>query len=271
MQKRFLSWGKILWLIVGGLLIISSCQKSANTAGPAHVEFYLTDDPGAYQAVWIDVQQVWVNTSNDTSDNSSGWQQVPLFKPGLYNLLDLRNGEDTILGAIDLPAGNISQIRLVLGTNNSLVLNNGTQVPLTTPSGQQSGVKLNVHQSITAGVPYAIVLDFDAARSIVKAGNSGQYLLKPVIRTFLKSTGGAIDGYVLPDSAQAQVWAIMNTDTLGALPDSTGYYKFWGISAGTYQLVFQSDSTTGYRDTTLSNVQVTTGQVTHVDTVWLHK
>ncbi|SFV33258.1 DUF4382 domain-containing protein [Thermoflavifilum thermophilum] len=271
MQKQFLFLPMLTGAIIAGLLLYSSCQKTSVSTGPAHVEFYLTDDPGPYQAVWIDVQQVWVNTSSDTSSSSSGWQQVPLLKPGLYNLLSLRNGVDTILGAIDLPAGRISQIRLVLGTNNSLVLNDGTQVALTTPSAQQSGLKLNVDQTITAGIPYAIVLDFDAARSIVKAGNSGNYLLKPVIRTFLKSTGGAIDGYVLPDSARAQVWAIMNTDTIGAWPDSTGYYKFWGIAAGSYQLVFQPDTTTGYQDTTLNNIQVTTGQVTHVDTVWLHR
>ncbi|MBX5439276.1 MAG: DUF4382 domain-containing protein [Thermoflavifilum sp.] len=257
--------------VLGGIFLWSSCEKTSSTSSPSHLEVYLTDDPAGYQAVWIDIQQVWVNTSSDTSDNSSGWVQVPLFRPGLYNLLSLRNGTDTILGAVDLPAGTISQMRLVLGDSNSVVLDDGTVVNLTTPSAQQSGLKLNLHETLTAGVPYALELDFDAARSIVQAGNSGKYLLKPVIRAFARATGGAIDGYVLPDSAKAQVWAIQNTDTLGALPDSTGYYKFWGIAAGSYQLVFVPDSTTGYQDTTLTGIQVSDGQVTHVDTVWLHR
>jgi hypothetical protein len=112
-------------------------------------------------------------------------------------------------------------------------------------------------------------MDFDASRSIVKAGNSGQYILKPVIRTFAKAAGGAIQGVVLPDSAKASVTAIAGTDTLSAIPDDAGFYKFWGVPANTYQLIFSADSTTGYHSDTLNNIAVTVGNITSVDTVKL--
>jgi hypothetical protein len=247
---------------------LNSCTKS-NSANDqnSRINIYLTDAPGNYQAVWIDIQQVMVKNSSDNSDQ--GWISVPLLRPGRYNLLALRNGQDTILGGVSLPAGPVSQIRLVLGNDNQLVLEDGTTVDLKTPSAQESGLKLNVHADLIAGIPYELVMDFDAARSIVKAGNSGQYLLKPVIRTFAKAAGGAIQGVVLPGAANAQVMAIAGVDTLGAIPDASGAYKFWGIPANTYTLIFAPDITTDYMPDTLKNIAVTIGNVTNVDTVRL--
>lgn len=255
--------------ILALIFTFNACKKSDTTTSSGHssMNIYLTDAPADYKAVWIDIQQVMVKSSNDTS--GTGWDSVHLLKPGKYNLLDFRNGKDTLLGGVDLPAGKISQIRLKLGGSNQLVLNNGTTVDLKTPSGQESGIKLNVNADLKSGIPYELVLDFDAARSIVKAGNSGQYILKPVIRTFAKATGGAIQGVVLPDSANAHVIAIAGTDTLAAIPDASGAYKFWGVAAGNYSLTFAADSTSGFKSTTRNNIAVTAGNTTKVDTVRL--
>ena len=57
----------------------------------------------------------------------------------------------------------------------------GTETALTTPSGQQSGLKMNVDIDVAADKVADVVLDFDACKSVVKRGNSGQYNLKPVI------------------------------------------------------------------------------------------
>jgi hypothetical protein len=255
------------------LFTLNACTKSDTASNqPSKLNIYLTDAPANYKAVWIDIQQVLVKSSSDTSGSSSdtsGWVSVPLLNPGKYDLLELRNGKDTLLGGVNLPTGTISQIRLVLGEDNQVVLEDGTTVDLKTPSGQQSGVKLNVNADLKGGVPYELVMDFDAARSIVKAGNSGQYLLKPVIRTFARAAGGAIQGVVLPDSANAQVMAIAGTDTLGAIPDASGVYKFWGIPENNYTLVFTPDANSGYIPDTLQNVVVTKGNVTQADTVRL--
>ena len=268
MKQKHLGIVLPLFAIVMLCFTINSCSKRSGTSNqPSSMNIYLTDAPGNYQAVWIDIQQVMVKGSSDSSDN--GWISVPLLRPGKYNLLDLRNGQDTLLGGVSLPAGAVSQIRLILGNDNQLVLEDGTTVDLKTPSAQQSGLKLNVDANLIAGIPYELVMDFDAARSIVKAGNSGQYLLKPVIRTFAKAAGGAIQGVVLPGDANAHVMAIAGVDTLGAIPDASGAYKFWGIPANTYKLIFAPDITTNYLPDTLNNIAVTVGNVTNVDTVRL--
>lgn len=130
---------------------------------------------------------------------------------------------------------------------------------------------MDLHAELDPGIPYALVLDFDAARSIVAAGKSGKYLLKPVIRVFAKEAGGSMEGAVLPDSAGAHVMAIMDTDTLSTIPDGAGPYKFWGIAAGDYRLVFSADASSGYRSDTLNHITVQTGEVPQLDTVRLTK
>ena len=258
--------------ILALIFTINACKKSdtVNNNQPSSMNIYLTDAPADYKAVWIDIEQVMVKGNSDSSGDD-GWVSVPLLRAGKYNLLDLRNGKDTLLGGVDLPAGKVSQIRLILGESNQLVLNDGTTVDLKTPSGQESGIKLDVDADLKAGIPYELVLDFDAARSIVKAGNSGQYILKPVIRTFAKAAGGGIQGVVLPDSANAHVMAISGSDTLGAIPDASGNYKFWGVPEGSYNLIFSADSTTGYKSDTINNIAVTVGNIATADTVRLVK
>jgi hypothetical protein len=271
MKKPFGKKIKLLILLLAaGLFAFISCNKSTSSstsAGTGHLEVRLTDDPATYEAVYIDIQQVEVNVSSDTG-TSSGWQPVPLMRPGIYNLLDFRNGIDTVLAAADLPAGTLSQMRLILGDSNSVVVN-GQSYPLKTPSAQESGLKFNIHATLTAGIEYRLWIDFDAGHSIVATGNR-KYILKPVIRTYSAAIGGSIEGYVLPGAAQPEVFAIQGTDTLLALPDSTnGYYFFGGVAAGSWNLLFHAQDTL-YVDTTAS-VTVSTGAVTDVDSVILRQ
>ncbi|HEY6899853.1 MAG TPA: DUF4382 domain-containing protein [Puia sp.] len=251
-----------------GTFSFISCNKNANSGGTGHLEVRLTDDPSPYDAVYIDVQKVEVNVSSD-SGTTSGWQTVAVLRPGVYNLLKFRNGIDTVLAAADLPAGKLSQMRLVLGNNNSVVIN-GQSYPLKTPSAQQSGLKFNIHSTLTSEIVYRLWIDFDAGRSIVTTGNGG-YILKPVIRTYAEAIGGSIDGYVLPATARPQVWAIQGTDSLLALPDTaTGHYFFGGVDQGAWKLWLHAQDSS-YVDTSFS-VTVTTGVVTNSGKITLrHK
>src|SRR5690606_28746613 len=99
---------------------------------------------------------------------------------GMYNLLDFQNGLDTLIAPPQqIPSGQISQIRLILGANNYVVVA-GVVHPLELSSQDESGLKLNLHSMIDANVEYLIMVDFDASQSIVVQGN-GSYRLKPVL------------------------------------------------------------------------------------------
>jgi hypothetical protein len=244
---------------------MSSCSSENSVAERATLAVRLTDAPADYDAVLIDIKDVQINVT-DKDDN--GWQSLAGVNRGVYNLLDLVNGKDTLLLKADIPTGRLHQIRLVLGSNNSIVVN-GTTIPLETPSAMQSGLKLNVQQDVTGGILYTMLLDFDAARSIVATGN-GKYVLKPVIRTVLNAVGGSIKGAVLPKSVLTSVVAIQGTDTLSTFTDSTGGYLIKAVPAGTYALQY-IPADTAYKAQVKTGIAVTTGNVTVVDTVRLQK
>lgn len=234
----------VLVLLNAGLF--TACNKNET----AQVQFRLTDAPGQYQAVLIDIRQVEIKVADETITAS-------LARPGVYNLLELSNGLDTLLADLDLPAGRLSQIRLILGNNNQVVVA-GDTLPLQTPSAQQSGLKLSVQYDLVADVDYIYTLDFDAGRSIVQQGN-GSYLLKPVIRVITESMTGGIRGDANPDSIAVYAMAISGTDTFGTTPALNGQFLIKGLLPGTYQVIIQGSSNNG--SLTINNVGVSAGNI----------
>jgi major membrane immunogen (membrane-anchored lipoprotein) len=242
-----------------------ACSKhdSSTENGKPHLEVYLTDDPANYDEVVIDVKDVKINYSSDTAN---GWKSLSQVNVRPYDILKLVNGKDTMIGQTDLDSGRIEQIRLILGPNNYVKVN-GQTYTLETPSAQQSGLKINLHQDVSAGLLYKLLLDFDAARSIVKTGN-GKYMLKPVIRASLEAQGGSLKGYVLPNTFNTSVFAIQGTDTVAGTITSAGSYSIRGLNAGTYSLAFAPSDTT-YKRQSKTGIAVNNGVVTTVDTVRL--
>jgi hypothetical protein len=227
----------------------------------ARIEVRLTDAPGDYDAVNIDIQGIEVHA--EEGNPATGWISLDVQR-GVYDLLQLTNDIDTLLASSALPAGRITQIRLILGDNNSIVID-GQEIPLRTPSSQQSGLKLNVQTELTEGVTYKILLDFDAARSIIKRGNN-EYNLKPVIRALSEATSGAIKGEVNPIASFPAVFAIMQDDTVATTyADQSGKFLLRGVPAGTYIVSFNPKE--GYRPTQIENITVTVGNVTDLGTV----
>lgn len=254
---------KLVYVSMIAVIFFSACLKD-DPSSQGKLSVYLTDDPSPYKAVNIDIQQVKVKFSDDSSSND-GWIDLPLFKPGVYNLLNFSNGKDTLLSSTSLSAGTIKQIRLILGPNNTVV-NGNTTYTLETPSAQQSGLKLNMNADIQPGIDYKLWLDFDASRSVVTTGN-GKYILKPVIRAYTQAASGSIKGVISPLKSSGWIYAIRNsTDTVGsALADTlNGNFLLPGLIPGAYKVAIRG--TNNYKDTTL-NTTVTIGSVTNVGTV----
>jgi hypothetical protein len=257
----------VLMCLMCSILIFSCDKKDVNNTSKAKVQIRLTDSPDPdVREVWIDVKDVLINMGD------SSWNSVQGAHAGLYNLLDLTNGKDTILADAEIPAGKISQIRLLLGDNNYIINNSGDKIDLTTPSAQQSGLKVEVNQDVTGGQLYRLILDFDAGKSIVKAGNSGNYILKPVIRiiSFVPS-GGNLKGVVLPDSVRTAIYAINGVDTVASTYTDTlnGNFFFNDIPGGSYSLSYLPEDTSF--KSTQQNVSVVLGQTAIADTVVLEK
>lgn len=255
MKNRFFSQKAGAALIVlGAACGLVACNSDSNNT--AFLEVRLTDAPGDYEEVNIDIQDVEVNA---TDDANSGWKSIETNK-GVYDILKLTGGVDALLGTAELPSGKISQIRLKLGDANSIKMNGGMK-SLTTPSAQHSGLKLNIHENLEAGVVYKLLLDFDAARSIVATG-SGKFNLKPVIRTIVEAQSGAIKGTITPIESSPAVYAISGLDTLATAfaNQTTGAFLLRGLEPGTYKVTFEPGE--GYTSIAEENVSVTLGVVT---------
>jgi len=249
----------LISFVLIALLAFSACND--DNESNARFTLRLTDAPADYEEVLIDIQQVKVNVTS--ADNEEGtWYTMDGLKAGVYNLLDFTNGMDTVIADQYLPVGKVSQIRLILGENNQ-VKKDGVYHDLKTPSAQQSGLKLNVHAELKAGIAYRMWLDFDAGRSIVETGN-GKFNLKPVIRTFTQATSGAIEGTVVPVKAKPYVMAISEAeDTFATYADTvTGYFLLRAIPEGTFKL--KVDPVDGYVAFEKEDVSVVNGAITNV-------
>ncbi len=174
MRKIFLP----LMLIAGlSAIVLIACQKDAvndNSGGSTQLKVRLTDAPINADSVNVDIRQVRVNFRQD----STGWVDLNT-NAGIYDLLGLQNGVDTLLAVGTIPSNSVQEIRFVLGTDNTIVVN-GVSYPLTIPSGSQSGLKLKINKQLNGPID-SILIDFDAALSVHQAG-PGNYMLKPVLK-----------------------------------------------------------------------------------------
>ncbi|HSC38290.1 MAG TPA: DUF4382 domain-containing protein, partial [Chitinophagaceae bacterium] len=217
--------------------LFTACSKNSKNSDQAQIQVSLVDNPApGVKEVWVDIRQVEVIVND-----SSHPVVLNAIHPGIYNLLELTNGKDTLLADASIPAGTISQVRLILGDNNYIVTSTGAKLSLKTPSGQQSGLKVQIHQQVSGGVLYRLTLDFDVARSIVFAGNSDNIILKPVLRILsFAPSGGNLRGVVVPGTSPTAVIAIKGTDTIATtftvVPG--GNYFIKDVPAGNYSLSF---------------------------------
>ena len=236
--------------------IFSACDSDDSKM--AKIKVSLVDAPADYKSVLIDVVDVKVN--------SGGWHSLDNVEQKVYDLLKLTNGEEAILGEVELPEGELQEIRLILGNNNKLGIDD-VEVDLDTPSASQSGLKIKLNTMLEAGVTYKLVLDFDAAKSIVKAGNSGKYNLKPVIRAEMEAQTGAIKGMINPIETDCVVYAIVETDSISTYPNEEGKFLIRALEQGTYRVVAIPTVESGLTKVTIDDVDVTVGEVTEVETL----
>lgn len=292
-MKHFIS------LLMTGLIFFTcvfytSCKKEAGTSIPAgqqRVQIRLSDDPIPFSSVFVDIQMVEVQVIPDTclnryhdDDDHNGdddhdhnhdsrcsvWDTLSIH-PGVYDLLHLANGTDTILASGLTVAGKITKIRLTLGQNNSVMIDN-VSYPLTLWNNNHH-VTISVRGEdvdMISPTNLQLWLDFDAGRSIVRLDNN-HFVLKPFLRVWLPAHTASLSGRVLPASAHAIVAAIFNGDTLVAVPrEDDGNFKIRGITSTTAD-VFINATANGYRDTTITGVSLTIGSNKDIGTIQLHQ
>jgi len=166
MKTKHLLFGLLL---TTGAIAFYSCKKNDSST----LQVNLTDAPAAYDEVNVDIKEVQVNLSDD----STGWVTLNTTAK-VYDLLTLQNNVQAVLATGTVPTGMAKKIRLILGTNNTIVDSTGSH-PLTIPSGSESGLKIDIDKKLSSTFEN-VVIDFDAALSVTN--ENGEYKLHPVLK-----------------------------------------------------------------------------------------
>lgn len=261
------------FLSIGGLLLLQACNNNTtniNQNGPGYgkkgkVFVKMTDSPTMnVQALNVSVKEIEIHKAGA---DTNGWQIIS-DSTQTINILKLANGKNQLLGSDTLASGTYNQLRLILGSKNTVTVK-GNTIPIAISSGVQTGIKINTDIKVTGGNNTNILLDFNAAQSVHMTGNN-QFMLNPVIRPVNMKMDGYIKGLIQPSSFKTVILAMNNKDTTSTFTDSTGHFKVMGLKPGSYSLSVNPVDTS-YTDTTLNNVKVTSQDTTNIGTVSLKK
>lgn len=259
--------------IITGTIFLVACQKeNTQSNNLSAIKVYLTDhETPLFDSVFIDIQKLEIKLEDDALSNG-GWITLQI-RQGVYNILRFRNGIDTLFGTGVLPGTRIRKLRLTLGTQNTVMRDNQV-FPLRIDDNEREVIVdiENNNFDINNG-QVTFWIDFDASRSIEidnsGSGNNNGYKLKTHLRIFSHANSGSIEGKVFPQAANPVVTAISLADTATAIPEMDGEYKIVGLTPGLYNVVISGSN--GYKDTSISNISVRSGENSHLTSVTLHQ
>ena len=267
-------------LISVGLVSCNDDDSDGSSSEMANLSIRMTDAPGDYDAVFIDVQGIEIqleadddlDATDDDGTEGSEWVTVEDVNTGIYDLLELTGGVSQLLADTEVEAGYVGQMRLILGPDNTVVVDGETKA-LNTPSAQQSGLKLQLNQRLEGGENYAFLLDFDVEQSIVETGNGG-YNLKPVIRLSAEANAGMVVGTtVVPAALNSDVQSLVvltgNGITVSAYTNNDGDFALNGVPAGTYDVKITPQISSGLTVYTVSDVEVRPNETTDLGEIEL--
>ena len=298
--KRNILVGILCTAVLSASIIVSCRKENSNSsgsipAGQQKVLVSLNDDPDPnVTSVVVDIQYVEVKVDtgnfhheddyydedheedhqhqgdegNHHGDHFGKWDTLSV-KPGLYDLLKLKNGMDTLIASGFSHIGKITKLRITLGSNNSITIDSTHHYPLPICDGipyVYANIRSHSLDSLGGG-QYLIRLDFNVEKSI--EFEDGQYCLQPKLKSYSQKTSGIIAGTVLPAEAHAHVKVYNSTDTAFAIPEREGEFEVRGLKEGTYSVLFKA--VLPFKDTTLMNVQVKKGNETELPVITLHQ
>lgn len=198
----------------GTALAFIGCGESGSSNGTGTLSLALTDAP-------IDtienIEGVYITITGIEYHTDGGWQPFEGFEgPRTFNMLDLTDGNVSPLGDMNLSAGHYTQLRFTLdapeenGTPQGnpgcyLRYTDANTTPLYVPSGSQTGVKAIGEYDVPLNGTVTLTADFDVRKSVVEAGASGRYQLKPTIRLIATGEAGTIKGNIGNSSGSTEL------------------------------------------------------------------
>jgi hypothetical protein len=200
----------VLALVIILGTVAASGLSCGEAPGTGTLALYLSDAP-------IDAENVtgvYITINEIQYHMNDQWSTCEEFEgPQTYNLLELTNGNSTLLGVLTLPGGHYNQIRFMLDIpemgqdpyNPGCYIewaDNSTS-PLFVPSGNVSGYKAVGEFEVTTNGTVELTADFDVRKAVHLA--SSHYVLWPTIRLVVNNEAGRISGSIANNSTYTDI------------------------------------------------------------------
>ncbi len=283
--------------------------KARTTANSATLNIHLMDDPGKYDAVNIDIKNIRVQLDDSTWDTVAlfrpGIYNLLNFKDDVDTLITSTLLPPGRIIKMEMAVGTDNSV-VVRGTTYPLTLRSSTDSSIRIwlrfrHDGRHEGYGFGIGGRswdrdiddedfdegglpMVAGGVYDVYADFDVAMSVFNTNGHGffdwdrdrdhhsataNYILRPVVRAYVKTNTGRLTGQVLPVAAMSTVYASNATDIFTAMPDSGGHFTFPMLPEGSYEIIVTPGIST-YTSDTLTAVTVTANMVTRLGVITLH-
>ena len=278
-MKSLKSCGIIFLLFIS--LFMFACgggggSSSSGSADLGTVSMSLTDAmSNEFNAVYVTIEDVQVHMKGNGNGNNN-WESVSTPNlPKTFNLYDLTNGVREEIGLADLETGPYTQMRLIIGTDpddginkldeahlyaNYVIDTDDNYQELKIPSGINTGIKIVHGFDISADETTELILDFNAEKSVIVAGNKGIWHLKPTIKCGSTEELSIIRGKVTTNGIDGIDKVLVSVQEFDGRPltdekdkvtihtstvtDPTGYFAIFVSPLETpdeYNLVFYKD------------------------------
>lgn len=252
-----------------GALAMAACDGGTGGSGDARVSIRLTDAPGDLKEAWVRIDRISLK-GGPADTAGGGGVDLLTTRTDWVNLLTLSGGRtaELVNGAV-VPAGTYNELRLVVceayivEKDGDVYATRDAALPagvtaggtLQIPSGCSSGfkVKFNTDQPVELASESTIMtVDFDVSQSFGhQAGNSGRWIMHPVLHAtalgFAGGIGGTVSvaqGVALPTcgGAPVAVTAFVPQATAGSTTHTSavatdGRYRIT-VPAGTYNMEY---------------------------------
>lgn len=193
---------------------MAACDGGTGGNGSARVSIRLTDAPGDLKEAWVKIDRIYLK--GGPADSAQGGSvDLLTTATGWVDLLTLSGGRTSeLVNGATVPAGTYSELRLVVceayvvEKDGDVYATNDAELPagvtadgqLHIPSGCSSGfkIKFKTDEPVTLESESTIMtVDFDVSQSFGhQAGNSGRWIMHPVLHATTVGFAGGIAGTV---------------------------------------------------------------------------
>lgn len=164
-----------LYLVTLALLILlGSCHKDDSPAPEqARLNVKVKSDSDQYDAVYLEIQQLWTRTS-------TGGGKINANKR--LNILEVQ--KDSIIAGGHVPHGTLQEVMLKVSATGNQIVRNGSSYPVETPQGQYIAINIPGDKLLMPNETHALMLDIDLSDFIEETDNA-KFAINPSITAVL--------------------------------------------------------------------------------------